>query len=223
MPWAHGKLNQHAKVTLVTRVCHQRVSVAEAARMANISRSAAYRWLNRYRLHGLDGLLPGSRRPLHSPRAVAAERVARIEALRRETGRGPQWIGALLGMPTSTVHRVLTRLGLHRLNLLDRVTRAPVRYEYPTPGELVHLDVKKLQRVPPGGGRHFDPLWQHLRRTAGHGADYLHVAIDDHSRYLYVEALPDQKAPRPQTSSCGRSDTSPVAVSRSSASSPTTA
>jgi transposase InsO family protein len=195
MPWAHGKLNQHAKQTLIQRVLFEGVSVAEAARMANVSRAAAYRWVRRYRLYGAAGLLPRSCRPLHSPRALAETRVLEVLALRRTLGRGPQWIGSLLGIPTSTVHRVLRRHQLHRLRLLDRVTRDPVRYEHPTPGALVHLDVKKLQRVPPGGGRHYDPLWRHIRSTGGHGADYLHVAIDDHSRYLYVEALPDQKAP----------------------------
>jgi transposase InsO family protein len=195
MPWAHEKLNPHAKQTLIERVFYQRVSVAEAARMANVSRQAAYRWVRRYRAEGAAGLVSRSRRPQRSPRALTDERVQAILRLRRQLGRGPQWIGALLGLPTSTVHRVLRRHQLHRLAALDRVLRTPVRYEHPVPGALVHLDVKKLQRVPPGGGRHFDPLWQHFRRTGGHGADFLHVAIDDYSRYLYVEALPDQKAP----------------------------
>lgn len=195
MSWAHEKLNEHAKRTLIFRVFVEQVSVAEAARMANISRQAAYRWTRRYRTEGVHGLRRRSRRPLHSPRALPPATVQRILLLRLRSGYGPQRIGAALGLPTSTVHRVLQRARLHRLWLLDRVTRRPVRYEYPTPGELVHLDVKKLQRVPPGGGRHFDPLWQHDRRTGGHGADYLHVAIDDHSRYLYVEALHDQKSP----------------------------
>jgi transposase InsO family protein len=90
---------------------------------------------------------------------------------------------------------VLRRWNLHKLKWLDRVARTPVRYERAAPGELLHLDVKKLQRVPPGGGRHFDPNWKHDRRRGGHGFDILHVAIDDYSRYLYVEALPDEKGP----------------------------
>jgi transposase InsO family protein len=112
-----------------------------------------------------------------------------------KSGRGPQWIAWRLKLAVSTVHRVLTRWGLNRLKWLDRVTRVPVRYEKSAPGELLHLDVKKLQRIPPGGGRHFDPDWRHDRRRGGHGYDVLHVAIDDYSRYLYVEALRDEKAP----------------------------
>lgn len=195
MSGAHDKLNQHAKATLIQRVVHQRVSVAEAARMANISRQAAYRWVRRYRSEGWAGLRPRSRAPHRSPRALEPQLVVAILEERRSSGDGPFRIGALLGVPTSTVHRVLQRHNMSRLALLDRVERTLVRYEHEAPGSLVHLDVKKLQRVPPGGGRHFDPLWQHDRRRGGHGADYLHVAIDDHSRYLYVEALPDQKAP----------------------------
>jgi transposase InsO family protein len=121
--------------------------------------------------------------------------VQAIVTTRVQSGRGPQWIGWRLGLPASTVHRVLRRWNLHRLRGLDRVTRAPMRYEKTAPGQLLHLDVKKLRRIPPGGGRRFDPLWRHDRRHAGHGHDVLHVAIDDFSRYLYVEALPDERAP----------------------------
>lgn len=195
MSGSREKLNQHAKDTLVRRVFQERVSVAEAAFMANISRQAAYRWVRRYRLEGEAGLRRRSRRPVRSPRQTPPAAVERIVTMRIETGRGPQWIGALLGIPPSTVHRVLRREQLHRLQRLDRVTRAPMRYEHAAPGDMIHLDVKKLQRVPPGGGRHFDPLWKHDRRSGGHGADLLHVAIDDHSRYLYVEALGDQTSP----------------------------
>ena len=101
MPWAHRKLNEHAKRTLVVRVCHEGISVAEAARMANISRQAAYRWVRRYRAEGLPGLRARSCRPVRSPRALSAEVVERIVVLRRESGRGPQWIGVLLGVPSS--------------------------------------------------------------------------------------------------------------------------
>jgi len=188
-----GKLNAHAKITLVERV-EGGMSVAEAARQANISSQSAYRWWRRYRAEGREGLRPRSRRPHTSPRALPAGTVQAIITARVETGRGPQWIGWQLSLPASTVHRVLRRWNLHRLKLLDRVSRASVRYEHAAPGELLHLDVKKLQRVPPGGGRHFDPLWRRDRRRGGHGSDLLHVAIDDYSRYLYVEALPDQTA-----------------------------
>ena len=190
-----GKLNAHAKRTLIERVVIEGVSVAEAARMANVSRQTAYRWVQRYRREGWDGLRPRSRRPLNSPRALSDETIQTIVITRLQSGRGPQWIGWRLARPASTVHRVLRRWNLHRLKHLDRVTRAPVRYEKAAPGELLHLDVKKLQRIPPGGGRRFDPSWRHDRSRSGHGYDCLHVAIDDYSRYLYVEALADEKGP----------------------------
>jgi transposase InsO family protein len=190
-----GKLNAHAKRTLVERVVFQRLPVAEAARMANISRQTAHRWIGRYRRYGWDGLNPRSRRPHTCPRALPESVVEAILTIRVQSGRGPQWIGWRFALPPSTVHRVLRRWNLHKLKWLDRVARTPVRYERAAPGELLHLDVKKLQRVPPGGGRHFDPNWKHDRRRGGHGFDILHVAIDDYSRYLYVEALPDEKGP----------------------------
>lgn len=194
MSGSPGKLNAHAKRTLIERVAFEGMSVAEAARMANISRQAGHRWVHLYRREGWDGLKPRSRRPLRCPRALPAAVVQEIVTTRVQSGRGPQWIGWRLGLPASTVHRVLKRWHLHRLRWLDRVTRAPVRYEKAAPGELLHLDVKKLRRIPPGGGRRFDPLWRHDRRQAGQGQDVLHVAIDDYSRYLYVEALADEKA-----------------------------
>lgn len=189
-----GKLNAHAKLTLVQRVFDEGFSVAEAARMANVSRQTASRWIGRFRRDGLAGLQPRSRRPRRWPRALPASTVWAILQARLQFGRGPQWIAWRFKLAVSTVHRVLVRWRLNRLGLLDRVTRTPVRYEKTAPGELLHLDVKKLRRVPPGGGRHFDPLWRHDRRTAGGGQDVLHVAIDDFSRYLYVEALQDEKA-----------------------------
>lgn len=189
-----GKLNAHAKLTLVQRVFEEGWTVAEAARMANVSRQAAHRWVGRFRRDGLAGLQPRNRRPRRCPRELPATTVWAILQTRLRSGRGPQWIAWRFKLAVSTVHRVLVRWRLNRLGLLDRVTRAPVRYEKTAPGELLHLDVKKLRRVPPGGGRHFDPLWRHDRRTAGGGLDVLHVAIDDFSRYLYVEALQDEKA-----------------------------
>lgn len=195
MSGSHGKLNAHAKQTLIHRVVCHGIAVAQAARMANISRQAGYYWVRRFREEGWAGLEPRSCRPQHSPRALPEETVEMVLEERVRSGRGPQWIAALLGLVGSTVHRVLKRFRLNRLKWLDRVLRTPTRYEKSAPGELLHADVKKLQRIPPGGGRHFDPDWRHDRRRGGHGQDFLHVAIDDYSRYLYVEALPDEKAP----------------------------
>ena len=101
-------------------------------------------------------------------------------------------------MARSTVYAVLRRAGLHRLAWLHRSTREVIRYERAAPGELLHLDVKKLGRIPDGGGKRFDPGFRetgagrHASRGLGH--DFVHVAIDDHSRYAYAEALPDERA-----------------------------
>ena len=108
---------------------------------------------------------------------------------------GPHRLGPQLGHPRSTVYAVLRREGLSRLTYLDRPTAVPVRYERQRPGELIHIDVKKLGRVRPGGGwkmrgRSYETC--HVK-ARGIGYDYLHVAVDDHSRYVYVEVLPDER------------------------------
>src|SRR5207344_3640546 len=108
---------------------------------------------------------------------------------------GPHRLGPELGHPRSTDYAVLRRRGLSQLSHLDRPTAIPVRYEREHPGELLHVDVKKLGRIRPGGG------WRKLGRTSeskagkgrGAGYDYLHVAIDDHSRYAFVEVHPDER------------------------------
>jgi transposase InsO family protein len=102
-------------------------------------------------------------------------------------------------MAPSTVYRVLRRYGLAVLALLDRTTREVVRYEKERPGQMLHLDVKKLRRIPDGGGRRKDPEWyvtntSYRIRGGLRGQDFMHVAVDDHSRYAYVEALSDEKA-----------------------------
>ena len=120
-----------------------------------------------------------------------------ICTLRRELGAGPHRIAYELGMAASTVYGVLKRHGLSVLARLDRTTRAIIRYERERPGELVHLDVKKFGRIPEGGGKRFDPGFAESgagRHRPGpkRGHDYVHVAVDDHSRYAYAEVLPDE-------------------------------
>ena len=113
--------------------------------------------------------------------------------MRRRQGFGPHRIGWALGVACSTVYAVLRRFGLNRLDRLHRVTRESVRYEHPAPGDLVHLDVKKLARIPDGGGHRAHGRSSETTRGRGAGLDYLHVAVDDHSRYAYVETLPDER------------------------------
>jgi hypothetical protein len=118
-----------------------------------ISRDRAYVWWRRYQAEGVAGLEDRSSRPHRSPARTKLSRERRIVALRRNRGLGPARIAGIVHMPASTVHRVLVRHGLNRLDHLDRVTRAPIRrMEMSRPGELVHIDIKKLGRIPRGGG-----------------------------------------------------------------------
>jgi transposase InsO family protein len=171
---------------------------AEVARLFRVSRPTVAKWVRRYREAGQAGLADRSSRPHRSPRQVSPSLAAAIVQARRDRGWGPHRIAWLLGCARSTVYAVLVRAGLHRLSWLHRVTRQVVRYEHATAGALLHLDVKKLGRIPPGGGKRALPGFaatqsgpQHARRQ---GFDFLHVAVDDHSRYAYVAALPDEKA-----------------------------
>jgi transposase InsO family protein len=112
------------------------------------------------------------------------------------TGDGPHRLGPMLGHPRSTVYAVLRRHGCSRLTDTDRSTRIPIRYERERPGELLHVDVKKLGRIPPGGGHRMLGRESGRRdRRRGVGRDYLHVAVDDHSRVAFIQVHPDEKGP----------------------------
>jgi transposase InsO family protein len=137
-----------------------------------------------------------SSRPHYSPRRTPTRTERRIIKVRMIRRWGPARIGYLLGLHPSTVHRVLARYGLARLAWLDRATGRTVRrYEHAAPGDLVHVDIKKLGRIPDGGG------WKLIGRPAGRknrgnikrGFHYLHNAVDDHSRLAYSEILTDEK------------------------------
>jgi transposase InsO family protein len=169
---------------------------AHVAEQLGISRATAYKWVRRYRAEGEAGLLDRSSRPHRSPRRLSATREAEILAARAEWRYGPDRLGPLLGLPPSTVHRVLHRRGFSRLRDADRVTAAPVRYVACHPGALLHQDHKKLGRIPEGGG------WRVLGRGqdrakghAGTGYDHLEVVIDDASRYAIVVPVPDETGP----------------------------
>ena len=145
-----------------------------------------------------------SSRPRHSPRRTPTRTERRIINLRVTRRWGPARIAGLLGLPASTVHRVLTRYRLPRLTHLDRATgRAVRRYERAAPGELVHVDIKKLGNIPDGGGHrvHGRAIGKQHRQASTHqrknnhpviGYGYLHNAVDDHSRLAYTEILPDE-------------------------------
>jgi transposase InsO family protein len=194
----NARLTVHGRRLLVDRV-RAGSPVAHVAAAMGISRVTAYKWLRRWREEGDAGLADRSSRPHRTPRRTPAAREAQVCSLRTSRKLGPARIGPILGMPPSTVHRVLTRHGMHRLSWLDRPTgRLIRRYERDRPGELVHVDVKKLGRIPDGGGWrvHGRKAARAARPQSRHttGYDYIHSAVDDHTRLAYSEIHPDEKA-----------------------------
>ena len=182
---------------MVARVLAGRPKAHVADEMG-VSRPTVHKWCQRFAAEGVAGLEDRSSRPLRSPGRTCPELEAEIAALRRAARLGPARIGLRLGIPASTVHRVLTRLGMARLAWVDRPTgRVIRRYERAIPGELVHVDIKKLGRVPAGGGwrahgRAARPATRARRREAI-GFAYVHSAVDDHTRLAYSEIHPDER------------------------------
>lgn len=185
-------LHRNAKTTpqsrrlLVLRI-EQGWTVGRAASALGISERTAYKWLSRFRNEGPLGLEDRSSRPRRCPRRTPQRLVRRVEQLRRR--RLTTWeIAERSGLPASTVSLILRRIGLHRLSRLE--PEEPVRrYERKAPGELVHLDVKKLARIRRVGHRiHGD----RSKRVYGAGWEFVHVCVDDHTRLAYVEVLQDE-------------------------------
>lgn len=169
-------------------------SVVAAALALGVSRQIVHRWLRRFDLEGLAGLTDRSSRPHRTPRLTRIDLAVQIclERVRRKSW-GPQRLGYLLGMARSTVYAVLRRAGLARLDALRPRPRA-LRYEWPAAGELVHLDTKRLGKIPPDGAS-----WRNVGRVrANHrkrqaGYEYCHVSVDDHSRWAEVSRLADER------------------------------
>jgi transposase InsO family protein len=190
----NARLTVHGRRILIERVRSGR-PVAHVAAEMGISRTTAHKWVRRFATEGDAGLHDRPSRPVSTPHRTPATVEARVCELRQDRKLGPARIGPILGMPASTVHRVLTRHGLNRLAFMDRPTGQVIRrYERDRPGELIHIDVKKLGRIPDGGG------WRTHGRAAsrptktGVGFDYIHSAVDDHTRLAYSEVHPDEKA-----------------------------
>ena len=198
MAHRNARLTVHGRKLLVQRVLSGRPLAHVAAEMG-ISRPTGHKWLTRWHAEGDAGLHDRPSRAHHIPHRTPPEVETQILALRQDRKLGPARIGPLLGMAASTVHAVLTRHHLSRLAWMDRPTGELIRrYEREHPGELVHVDVKKLGRLRDGGGWKVHGLDsdEHRRtRTAPLvGFDYIHAAIDDHSRLAYAEIHPDEKA-----------------------------
>src|ERR687888_1459177 len=198
---ANARLSVKGRELLVDRLAAG-WSLMEAAAAAGVSERTARKWRDRYRAEGPDGLLDRSSAPRSVPARTPDERIAAIAALRRLRFTGAE-IAELLGMALSTVSGILTRIGMGRLGRLG--LEPAQRYERARPGELIHIDVKKLGRIQGGAGHRFAGK-PGQRRAAGSrtdadghrrnlvGWEYVHIAIDDATRLAYVEVLADEKA-----------------------------
>jgi transposase InsO family protein len=184
----NARMTVHGRLLLIRRVRDRGWRVETAALAAGVSVRTAYKWLARWRAGGEGALRDRSSAPARSPRRLPAEVTAAIERLRRQRLTGPQ-IARRLGRPVATVGLVLRRLGLGRLAALE--PRPPViRYQRAGPGELLHIDTKKLARID-GVGHRITGNRRDTRRGAGW--EILHVAIDDAARLAYSEVLPDER------------------------------
>ena len=203
---ANAALTPRARLRLARLIVEAGWSIPRAAERYDVSWRTAKKWADRYRAEGGAGMVDRSSAPHRHPNRTPAPVVRKIVHLRWKQRLGPVEIGDRLAMPSSTVHAVLVRCRLNRLTHIDQVTGEPIRrYEHPHPGDLLHVDVKKLGRVPDGGG------WRYVGRKQGTrnkaktpglprnrwhhaltGTCYLHTVIDDHSRVAYVEAHDDE-------------------------------
>jgi transposase InsO family protein len=188
-----AKLTPQGRLLLVERVMLLGWMPAQAAEAAGVSRATVYKWLRRYRDEGAAGLEDRPSTARRCPHALPPSRVRKVLAARRRLKQGPHRLAPELGMARSTVYGLLRRHGLSRLDHTDRPTGTPIRYEKDRPGELVHVDVKKLGRIPPGGGHRVHGRRHRPNKKRGLGYDYLHAAVDDHSRVAYVEPLADER------------------------------
>jgi transposase InsO family protein/transposase-like protein len=194
---ANAPLGSKGREVMVRRVIDERWSVTEAAVAAGVSDRTCAKWVARFRADGAAGLLDRSSAPRAVPHRTPAELVEVIVMLRRLRMTGAE-IAFCLGMALSTVSAVLLRVGLGKLSRLGP-PEPPNRYERRHPGELIHVDVKKLGRIVDGAGHriHGDRARQRRQVRAGKrttGWEYVHVCVDDATRLAYVEVLPDERA-----------------------------
>ncbi|MEK6465673.1 IS481 family transposase [Pseudonocardia alni] len=208
MVHANAPLSERGRLRLARLIVEGDVPIAAAAARFQVAWPTAKRWADRYRTDGPAGMVDRSSRPHHSPRATPAPVVRRIVHLRWKKHLGPVQIADRVGVAPSTVHRVLVRCRINRLAHVDRATGQPVRrYEHPAPGDLLHVDVKKLGNIPDGGG------WRYVGRAQGDrnraatpgksrnahhqakmGTAFVHTVLDDHSRLAYAEIHDDETA-----------------------------
>ena len=204
MSHRNARLTPRGRALIVQRVRAEGWAVAHAAKSMGVSRQCAHKWVRRYDLEGASGLDDRSSRPHSIPNQTPPDVEERVIAARLAHRRGPQFLSWELGVPARTITSILRRNGLPRLYEIDTITgeviraskSTAVRYERDRPGELVHVDVKKLGRIPPGGG------WRVHGRDAGStaakkkariGYDFVHSMVDDHTRLAYSEIHDDEQ------------------------------
>nr|WP_054821448.1 IS481 family transposase [Arthrobacter sp. JCM 19049] len=196
---ARTSLTPQGRLKMVLLVINEKWTQARVAERFQVARGTVSKWVARYKAEGAAGLEDRSSRPRHSPNRTSQRTERRIVALRVSRRWGPHRIAYHLRLPQSTVSKVLSRyqvplLGHIDLNTGVRVRKPkPVRYEHENPGDLVHVDVKKLGRIPDGGGHRTLGRARGNRNRSGVGHIYLHSAIDDHSRLAYSEILENEK------------------------------
>lgn len=210
MPHRNARLTPRGRLLLVERV-RSGMPVAHVAKAMGISRQSAHRWVRRFDEEGIAGLEDRSSRPHHMPTATDPKKVAKVLAARSQHRCGPAQLTQLTKVPERTITRILRRAGVPRIPECDPMTGEVIRasrstarrYERELPGELVHVDVKKLGRIPDGGGWRAEGVVvqdhrgrsRAARRRGGRsgGFDFVHSMVDDHSRFAYSEVLDDEK------------------------------
>ena len=202
MSHRNARLTFHGRLLIVRRY-RTGWKQAHIAAAMGVSRKCVRTWIDRYAAEGEAGLQDRSSRPHSMPTRTPAEVEQRVLQARREHRRGQDWLGAELGVPARTVSRILRRHRMPHLRECDPMTgqviraskSTAVRYERQRPGELVHMDVKKLGKIPDGGGwrAHGRGPGDNRNRRQGTGYDYVHSLVDDYSRLAYSEILPDEK------------------------------
>lgn len=185
----NAALTPIGRALLVERVRAGGWTIPKASLAAGVSTRTTSKWLARFRTEGPSGLESRSSRPLRIARGISSEESALWEAWRRDRWTQAQ-IARMSGRGTGTVCRCMKRLGLSRLSALDPVVQV-IRYEHPEPGDLLHIDTKKLGRIDGIGHR---ITGDRRDRKRGIGWDMVHVAIDDHSRVSFGQILEDEKA-----------------------------
>ncbi|MFJ2505081.1 IS481 family transposase [Microbacterium sp. NPDC087592] len=205
MSHRNARLTVHGRLLIVQRA-RSGWKQAHIAAAMGVSRRCVKRWLDRYRAEGEAGLHDRSSRPHRVANRTPDTKAAAVIAIRKKERIGRDEVAARTGVPARTVSRIIARSGWPPLADLDPMTgeriraskTTAVRYERERPGELVHMDVKKLGRIPDGGGwraRGRDSTQTEKNKRAGAGYDYVHSVVDDHSRLAYSEVLPDEKGP----------------------------